>query len=459
MLSMTVRCAASCPWSAREACRIFTDLKYLRGIDVAILPVDALEYARDQRLFPGIEDSLTYIAKLYNQELHLLARSDIKKIADLSGQAVNADVQGSSTAFTAARVFNLLGIQGQDRERQPGCGVAEAAERGDCGSRVCRGETGPFLSGHRRADGLHLLSIPLTPAVTEAYIPSRITAADYPRLVASEQPTDTIAVGTVMVAAELRNLSDRYRTIADFVDALFANFKGCSRRVIIRSGGRSISPRSCRAGRVIPRRGNGCSGMRPRRQHIGRSGASPLFALYRRAPSKRRQRPDFGRGQECSFPPISRPAERTGPLIDGIGQGDRCHRVVPQVEFSPYHSGPGPAGHRPGTPEAISFQLCRSHAARRTRVSQFQLPDGTRLWAKRFRKRKDRDPPGQRDRTRAVGVNRLGGQNGRHPAGQARSSRDQARQPAEQRQAVHRQQAAVCSQGGGRRRRHGLWRG
>ena len=60
---------------------------------------------------PGIADSLTYIAKLYNQELHLLARPDIKRIADLSGQTVNVDVQGSSTAFTAARVFNLLGIK------------------------------------------------------------------------------------------------------------------------------------------------------------------------------------------------------------------------------------------------------------------------------------------------------------------------------------------------------------
>src|SRR3954447_6280631 len=47
-----------------------TDLKYLRGIDLAIVPADALEYAREKRLFPGIEGSLTYIAKLYNRELH-----------------------------------------------------------------------------------------------------------------------------------------------------------------------------------------------------------------------------------------------------------------------------------------------------------------------------------------------------------------------------------------------------
>src|SRR4051812_26351133 len=43
-----------------------TDLKYLRGIDLAILPTDVLEYAREKRLFPGIEGSLSYITKLYN---------------------------------------------------------------------------------------------------------------------------------------------------------------------------------------------------------------------------------------------------------------------------------------------------------------------------------------------------------------------------------------------------------
>src|SRR3954471_21135131 len=87
-----------------------TDLKFLRGIDLAIVPVDALEYAREKRLCPGIEGSLTYIAKLYNQELHVLARSDIKTISDLSRQLVNVDLQGSDTALTATRLLGLLHI-------------------------------------------------------------------------------------------------------------------------------------------------------------------------------------------------------------------------------------------------------------------------------------------------------------------------------------------------------------
>ena len=93
-----------------------TDLKYLRGIDLAIVPADALEYAREKRLFPGIEGSLTYIAKLYNQELHLLARSDIKTISDLSGQTVNVDVQGSEHGADRNTPVRPSPYQCQDHE-------------------------------------------------------------------------------------------------------------------------------------------------------------------------------------------------------------------------------------------------------------------------------------------------------------------------------------------------------
>ena len=48
------------------------DLKALRGIDLAIMQADVLDYARQQNLFGGIERSFTYVTKLYNEELHLL---------------------------------------------------------------------------------------------------------------------------------------------------------------------------------------------------------------------------------------------------------------------------------------------------------------------------------------------------------------------------------------------------
>jgi hypothetical protein len=44
-----------------------TDLKLLRGIDMAILQLDVLDHARQQNLLAGIESWVTYIAKLYNE--------------------------------------------------------------------------------------------------------------------------------------------------------------------------------------------------------------------------------------------------------------------------------------------------------------------------------------------------------------------------------------------------------
>src|SRR5881394_4291145 len=99
------------PVVGKGALQILVDLKYLRGIDMAILPVDVLEYAKAQRLYPGIEASLTYITKLHNEEFHLLARPEIKDISALANQKVNVDLRGSATAITATRLFDLLKLK------------------------------------------------------------------------------------------------------------------------------------------------------------------------------------------------------------------------------------------------------------------------------------------------------------------------------------------------------------
>src|SRR5271156_5157686 len=60
------------------------DLRLLHGIDLAILQTDVLDDAKQQNLFPGLDDDITYVAKLYNEEFHLLAGPAIKSVADLA---------------------------------------------------------------------------------------------------------------------------------------------------------------------------------------------------------------------------------------------------------------------------------------------------------------------------------------------------------------------------------------
>jgi len=201
------------------------DLKALHGIDMAVLQIDVLEYVRQQNLLPGVDRSFAYVAKLYNEELHLLARRDIKTIADLANQKVNVDVPGAGSGILAQRLFGLLKLPATLTNDDDGTAI-EKLRRGEIAAvAVVAAKPAPLFRGFDGKDGLHLLPIPLNPTVTAAFVPTRLTAQDYPGLVPPDQPVDTVAVGTVLAAANFPVLSDRYRNLVNFVDAFFTNFR------------------------------------------------------------------------------------------------------------------------------------------------------------------------------------------------------------------------------------------
>jgi hypothetical protein len=72
--------------------------------------------------------------------------------------------------------------------------------------------------------GLHLLSIPLSPEVIGTYVPTWLSAAEYPGLVPTGAPIDTVAVGTGLFVGSVAADSDDYHRIAAVVDAFFTRF-------------------------------------------------------------------------------------------------------------------------------------------------------------------------------------------------------------------------------------------
>ncbi|HXC89400.1 MAG TPA: TAXI family TRAP transporter solute-binding subunit [Stellaceae bacterium] len=202
-----------------------TDLDLLHGIDLAIVQDDVLNYARQQNLFPGLEYRITYIAKLYNEEFHLLARSDIKTVAGLANQKVNVDLRGGGTEVTAARLFGLLNIPIVATNDDQGVAL-DKLRRGEIAAvAFVAGKPAPIFRGLIGENNLHFLPIPLNPTVTAAYAPTRLTADDYPALIQYNQPVDTVAVATVLTVANLQPDSDRYRNVVNFVDAFFTGFQ------------------------------------------------------------------------------------------------------------------------------------------------------------------------------------------------------------------------------------------
>ena len=96
------------PVVGRGSLQNLIDLKLLRGIDIGVVRTDVLEDARKQAPYLGMLESLTYIAKLYNEELHVLASAAIGNIAELEGKQVN--FVGTATPIGPA-VFELLKIE------------------------------------------------------------------------------------------------------------------------------------------------------------------------------------------------------------------------------------------------------------------------------------------------------------------------------------------------------------
>ena len=200
------------------------DILYLRGIDVGIVQSDVLAFVRQRHLYPGIEQSLQYVAKLYDEEVHILARKDISRIEDLAGKPVNVDVTGSGTAMTASLIFQALGIQVQTQNAdQPS--ALEKLKQGSLAAIVfVSGQPSRLFVNVPPDSGLHFLSVPLTDTLANTYLPADLTHASYPALVEEGAPVSTVAVGSVMAVYAWQPNTERYAKVARFINAFFAKF-------------------------------------------------------------------------------------------------------------------------------------------------------------------------------------------------------------------------------------------
>jgi TRAP-type uncharacterized transport system substrate-binding protein len=213
------------PVVGQESLGNVTDLKLLRGIDMAIIQADILDYAREQKLFAGIDTSISYISKLYNEEFHLLARPEIKTVADLANHKVNVDLRDSGTAVTAKRLFDLIKLTVVPVNDAPDVALEKLRTGEVAALAFVAGKPAPLFDHLKASGGLHFLALPSSASVTVGYVPARLTATDYPGLVPQDHAVDTVAVPAVLVVANLQQSPDRYRNVANFVDAFFTGFQ------------------------------------------------------------------------------------------------------------------------------------------------------------------------------------------------------------------------------------------
>lgn len=201
-----------------------TDILYLRGVDVGIVQSDVLQYIRDKGLYPDINNRISYVTKLYNEEVHLVARDDIKSLDDLRGKKVNFANEGSGTYMTALVIFNLLGIETEittfDYEL-----ALQKVKSGEIDAMFyVAGKPAPIFAAVKPGEGLHLIPIEFTPELEKTYLPGEFNSNDYPGLVGNGEQVSTVAVGAIMAVFNWRKGNGRYYKLKRFVETFFAKF-------------------------------------------------------------------------------------------------------------------------------------------------------------------------------------------------------------------------------------------
>lgn len=61
------------------------DIRFLKGVDLGFVRTDTLDQLRQDKRLKNIEQQIQYIAKLFNDELHIIAPKSVRSVSDLAG--------------------------------------------------------------------------------------------------------------------------------------------------------------------------------------------------------------------------------------------------------------------------------------------------------------------------------------------------------------------------------------
>jgi uncharacterized protein len=201
------------------------DILHLRGVDLGITQANIMSYLKKTGEFgPNIDARLAYVARLYNEEMHVLAGPGITRIQDLSGKKVNFSDVGSGTQFSTRLIFELLGIKAEEVNMGQGDGYQKVKSGEIAATVLIAGKPTGAFGKFKLEPGMTLLPVPYTEALEQDYLPTKLTNDDYPNLIQKGSTLDTIAIPSVLAVYNWPRDTDRYRRVAKFIDAFFSKF-------------------------------------------------------------------------------------------------------------------------------------------------------------------------------------------------------------------------------------------
>jgi TRAP transporter TAXI family solute receptor len=212
------------PIVGRGSVQSVADILFLQGVDLGIVRSDTLDYLERKGIAKDIKRQFTYVTKLYNEEMTVIASKSVRTLKDLEGRRVSVDLPNGGTFVTALTVFERLGMKADFAYIEQRIAM-EKLKKGELDAViVVGGKPYKSVSSFQNDGRFHLVTVDYDKPLQGDYLPASLTAKDYPNLIAEGETVDTIAVPAVLAAYNWNPGNDRYRKLAQFVDAFFTKF-------------------------------------------------------------------------------------------------------------------------------------------------------------------------------------------------------------------------------------------
>src|SRR6202163_2409978 len=211
------------PIVGRGSVQSVADILFLQGVDLGIVRSDTLDYLERKGFAKDIKKQFTYVTKLYNEEMHVIASKSIRTLRDLEGKTVSVDLPNGGTFVTALTVFERLGMKPKVVYIEQRIAMEEVKAGEIDGVIVVGAKPYKSWSGFKD-DRFHLVNVDYAKPLQGDYLPATLSAKDYPNLISDQEQVDNIAVPAVLAAYNWAPNTDRYRKLALFVEAFFTKF-------------------------------------------------------------------------------------------------------------------------------------------------------------------------------------------------------------------------------------------
>jgi len=212
------------PIVGRGSVQSIADILYLKGVDLGIIRSDTLDYLEKKGYANNIKSQFTFVTKLYNEEMHVVAPKAIQRLSDLEGKTVSVDLPNGGTFVTAITIFERLGIKPKFVFIEQRIAY-EKLRKGEIDALIAvQGSPSKFIT-QIKDETLHFVPVDYASPLQVDYLPSQLKSEDYPALIPPGGRVDTISVPAILAAYNWAPGTDRYRKVEHFVQAFFEKFK------------------------------------------------------------------------------------------------------------------------------------------------------------------------------------------------------------------------------------------